>query len=329
MAGLGGLLSGVMKGFGAGLEQVGQVELKKQSELDLRKQLADIESEKRLREDEVRRERDIAQIPKEASARAEAKLTNAPIEAKAAVAGEVATLEARKTAELDRKQAEAAASKRAEELKAQKNSGVIGLEAEVAAMSEKAKYDALTKAGVPEAKAAALLAEYKAAGPQRKLELDDQIAAAIKKEKEVTTTLAKDKEYLGGVSKIDVAKSAGNIAEIREREKAYKDRTDSKGGAETTKDLERKQQAAAERLAYELNVPKTKVNEELGSLRKKAERGDKAAADKLKALGSYLTDWESANARLREWQRSPKKDSDEAAPTKTTGEKRPIESFNR
>jgi hypothetical protein len=329
MAGLGGLLSGVMKGFGAGLEQVGQVELKKQSELDLRKQMMEIESEKRLREDEVRRERDIAQIPKEATARAEAKVTTAPIEAKAIVAGESATLEARKTAELDRKQAEAAASKRVEELKAIKEKGVAGLEAEVAAMTEAAKYDALIKAKVPEAKARALLAEYEAAGPQRQKELNDQIAASIKKEKDVVTTLAKDKEYTRGLSTIDVAKSAGSIAEIREREKAYKDRTDGKGGAETTKDLERQQQAAAERLAYELSVPKNKVNEEIGSLRKKAERGDKAAADKLRNLGAYLTDWESANTKLREWQRSPKKDSGEAAPAKTTGEKRPIESFNR
>ncbi len=329
MAGLGGLLSGVMKGFGAGLEQVGQVELKKQSELDLRKQMMEIESEKRLREDEVRRERDMAQIPEEARIRAEAELTTAPTKAKAIVAGESATLEARKTAELDRRQAEAAASKRAEELKAQKNSGVIGLEAEVAAMSEKAKYDALTKAGVPEAKAAALLAEYKAAGPQRKLELDDQIAAAIKKEKEVTTTLAKDKEYTRGLSTIDVAKSAGNIAEIREREKAYKDRTDNKDGGKTTKDLERQQKAAEARLAYALKVPPNKVNEELGSLGRKAERGDKAAAEKLKTIELDLRDWESANTELRQWQRSPKKDSGEAAPAKTTGDKRPIESFNR
>ena len=57
MASLGGLIGGIMKGFGGGLEQVGQVELKKQSEMDLRKQMLEMESEKRLREDEITRER--------------------------------------------------------------------------------------------------------------------------------------------------------------------------------------------------------------------------------------------------------------------------------
>lgn len=57
MASFGGLIGGIMKGFGGGLEQVGQVELKKQSEMDLRKQMLEMESEKRLREDEITRER--------------------------------------------------------------------------------------------------------------------------------------------------------------------------------------------------------------------------------------------------------------------------------
>jgi hypothetical protein len=57
MADFGGLIGGIMKGFGGGLEQVGQVELKKQSEMDLRKQMLEMESEKRLREDEITRER--------------------------------------------------------------------------------------------------------------------------------------------------------------------------------------------------------------------------------------------------------------------------------
>jgi hypothetical protein len=309
MASLGGLIGGIMKGFGGGLEQVGQVELKKQSEMDLRKQMLEMESEKRLREDEVRRERDLAYIPKTA-------------EASANVAGRKATLEAENKTEINRLEAEADANKRLQKAEALKKSGALAAEANVSALTEKEKYKALIDNGVPKAKADALMADYNAAEPQRKKEAEDKIAAAIAEAK----TLAKDKDYLGAVSKIDVAKSAGNIAEINAREKAYLTREGGKDG-ETTKDLERQQSAATERLAYELNVPKNKVNEELGALRKKAERGDTNAAARLKELSGFTKDWEDANSRLREWQRS-NRDKPGTSEEKPTARK-PIESFNK
>ena len=52
-----GLLAAAIGGFGKGLATVGEMESKKQNELDLKKQLMDIESEKRLREDEITRQR--------------------------------------------------------------------------------------------------------------------------------------------------------------------------------------------------------------------------------------------------------------------------------
>lgn len=52
-----GLLAAAIGGFGKGLATVGEMESKKQNELDLKKQLVDIESEKRLREDEITRKR--------------------------------------------------------------------------------------------------------------------------------------------------------------------------------------------------------------------------------------------------------------------------------
>ena len=320
MASLGGLIGGIMKGFGGGLEQVGQVELKKQSEMDLRKQMLEMESEKRLREDEVKRERDLAYIPKTAEATARAELTTAPIKAQAGVAGRKATIEAENKAEINRLEAESEADKRLKKAEALKSKGVLTAEADIAALTEKEKYKALIDNGVPKAKADALLAEYNAAEPQRKKEAEDKIAATINEAKK----LAGDKDYLGAISKIDVAKSAGNIAEIKEREKAYRTREGGKDG-ETTKDLERQQSAATERLAYELNVPKNKVNEELGALRKKAERGDANAAARLKELSGFTKDWEEANSRLREWQRS-RKDKPE---TSETTARKPIESFNK
>ena len=52
-----GLLAAALGGFGKGLANVGEMEAKKQNELNLKKQLMDIESEKRLREDEITRGR--------------------------------------------------------------------------------------------------------------------------------------------------------------------------------------------------------------------------------------------------------------------------------
>ena len=52
-----GLLAAALGGFGKGLATVGEMEAKKKNELDLKKQLMDMESVKRLREDEITRER--------------------------------------------------------------------------------------------------------------------------------------------------------------------------------------------------------------------------------------------------------------------------------
>ena len=60
MASLGGLISGVLGGAAKAYGEGAQMEMKKQSELDLRKQLLEAESEKRLREDEVKRGRDVS-----------------------------------------------------------------------------------------------------------------------------------------------------------------------------------------------------------------------------------------------------------------------------
>jgi multidrug efflux pump subunit AcrA (membrane-fusion protein) len=56
-----GLISGVLGGTAKAYGEGAQVEMKKQSELDLRKQLLEAESEKRLREDEIKRGRDVAE----------------------------------------------------------------------------------------------------------------------------------------------------------------------------------------------------------------------------------------------------------------------------
>lgn len=55
-----GLIAAALGGFGKGMATIGEMEAKKQNELNLKQQLMDIESEKRLREDEITRERAFA-----------------------------------------------------------------------------------------------------------------------------------------------------------------------------------------------------------------------------------------------------------------------------
>ena len=80
MASLGGLISGVLGGAAKAYGEGAQMEMKKQSELDLRKQLLEAESEKRLREDETRRERDRAEENRKMSPEYIAQTTTADLE---------------------------------------------------------------------------------------------------------------------------------------------------------------------------------------------------------------------------------------------------------
>lgn len=58
---IGGLIAAAVGGAAQGYGKGAEMEMKKQGELDLRKQLLEAESEKRLREDETKRERDRAE----------------------------------------------------------------------------------------------------------------------------------------------------------------------------------------------------------------------------------------------------------------------------
>ncbi len=307
MAGLGGLLSGVMKGFGAGLEQVGQVELKKQSELDLRKQLADIESEKRLREDEVRRERDIADISRKAKAELEA----APTRAEADVAGESARIDASTRANIPERRAALDARITAEKLKAEQTQNLVDLRAAAA----RAEEDALVKAGVPAAKAKRLMAEFNAAEPQRKAEAKEKIDNAIREQLELNKALANDPN----LPKRKIKEAQGEIAVVNAREANYAKRDRDQGGGKiNTADLNRKVDIAEDRLADELGVPKNRMSEALASLRKKT---DDASVKKLKNLEPLIQDLNRHRDNLLKWRETPEGSKDSG---KTTGDEKPV-----
>lgn len=323
MADFGGLIGGIMKGFGGGLEQVGQVELKKQSEMDLRKQMLEMESEKRLREDEVRRERDLAYIPKTAEASARAEVTTAPIKAEANVAGRVATVTAENKAEINRLEAEADANKRLQKAEALKKSGALAAEANVSALTEKEKYKALIDNGVPKAKADALMADYNAAEPQRKKEAEDKIAAAINEAKK----LAGDKSYLGAVSKIKVAESAGDIAEINAREAARND-SDKKERARNTIEMERQIKETNNEIGRIIGIgdPK-KIPDELSYLQSQAKKGDKDAIEKLAKIKPLTDELDNLSRDLRSYKRSGSNTSGSSKETAyKVGETRTVES---
>lgn len=340
-----GLIAAALGGFGKALSSIGEMEAKKQNEASLRKELMAAESEERLRVDEITRKRDIDDIAARTSATAKANLAAAPTvgqtsvatenaaldaaknakldekRAQAKVGGQVAELNVRQEFKVDEKEAEAAMNKRAAELKAEKKLDITKLEAERTARVEKEKYEAMISAGVPKAKADALMAEYTAGDPLRKKQANDAIDAEIA----ATVKKGSSKDYLKAESKISVAKSAGNIAEINAREAGYRGRPDKDSGGKTTiTELKTKLTVAEDRLATELGVPRAKINEATLALKKKADRGDEAAAKKLKDIQSYRDDVERAQQNISRW-----KDPDSDKENKSgSNDKRSLDSFN-
>jgi hypothetical protein len=122
-----GLIAAALGGFGKALSTIGEMEAKKQNEAKLRKEIMDMESEERLRLDEIMYERKLERMPKEAIVQAES------------TAG-----------------AEAAGYKKRADL------GVPTLAADYGVATEGAKLDAEKKANLPERRAELKSRETKA-----------------------------------------------------------------------------------------------------------------------------------------------------------------------
>ena len=195
MASLGGLISGVFGGAAQAYGEGAQMEMKKQSELNLRKQLLEAESEKRLREDEVKRGRDVSdRITEETRTRSPEYL------------GAVAKADAD-------------------------------------------KFKALVTAGVPEAKAEAMVAEGKAAAKTRealapinakagdvefeagKVLEGKKSAAAVAAKILETKTLSESDDFIKGETKLSEAKGAAGTKQAQIRADSIRDRPSSSGGA--------------------------------------------------------------------------------------------------
>jgi hypothetical protein len=339
-----GLIAAALGGFGKGLATVGEMEAKKQNEFNLKKQIMDMESEERLRIDEITRSRDIEGIGAKTAATAKANLEAAPLVGQARVAEEASQLDAAKTNKLDEKRAESkvggqiaeldararleanrkegedAADKLAAELKARQDKGIPKLEAE----AEKAKYDAMITAGVPEAKAKALMAEYTAGDPLRKKQASDAIDAEIK----ALTTKMTSSEYRAAREKEEKLKAISGIAEINARE-AAKAKTEKTEKARNTIEMERQIKETEKEMGRILGIgdPK-KIPDEINYLESQAKKGDKNAIDKLARLKPLNEELNNLSRDLRSYKRggSDSGSQPEEKPTYKKGEERTIES---
>ena len=264
MASLGGLISGVLGGAAKAYGEGAQMEMKKQSELDLRKQLLEAESEKRLREDETRRERDRAEETRKMSPEYIAQTTAADLErGKGAIANRTT---------------------------------LAPLAAGADIVEGGAKLG--TQIALAPAQAAAAKITYDAGKPLDMTKAADAVTAKIKE----TTSLSGDASYLEGTAKLSKASKAAEIQIAKDRADAVAGR--SSGGAggkpksETTADLDRIVKRSEADAARILGVDKKDLNRTYANLQKKKDPASVALLEKTKP---YMDELDAASTRLKNW----------------------------
>jgi hypothetical protein len=326
MASFAGLISGVLGGAAAGYGEGAQMEMKKQADLDLKKQMLDAESEKTLRLDEINRNRN------RDYARAETAHNQNPETIAAAAKAQAAKFD-----ELIKAGVPAAEAR----LLVAQGIAAAGVETtlapvKAAAASATTLANAEANAAVAPAVAKAFTDQYKASQEFEKLKASDATEAQIKKAK----TLAADKDYMDALAKIDMATHANIIKAAEIRAATDKDTSEDrleaariKGAKKaegpgstvpTTADLQRQITAAENSLANKLGVKKTDLNEELARLQK---RTDSASKAKFDGLSTEMATLAAARKRLLEWSKKPK---DDAAPAAAASGARPsLDSFRK
>ncbi|CAB4158870.1 hypothetical protein UFOVP713_30 [uncultured Caudovirales phage] len=138
-----GLIAAAIGGFGKALSSIGEMEAKKQNEAKLRRELMDMESEERLRLDEIMFERKMKRLPQEATATAEANVT-----------AEAAGYAAAEKLNLPTIRAKTEVGKKTAQYAAEDEAGLTTIEAKRDAEKLKAGITAKSEAGLPEAQGA-------------------------------------------------------------------------------------------------------------------------------------------------------------------------------
>jgi hypothetical protein len=144
---LGGLIAGALGGAAKGYTQMAEGELQNQQRLDFQREISKMEEERLLRIDEIKRTRDVEDIPRRTSAQAAADAAAAPVRAQ----GEA-------TAAPIRAQGEAAAAP----IRAQGEAAAAPIRAQGEVAGAAARIDAATAAGLPQKKATYERAEFDA-----------------------------------------------------------------------------------------------------------------------------------------------------------------------
>ena len=340
MASFGGFIASALGGAAKGYGEGAQMEMKKQAELDLKKQLLDAEAEKDLRVADINRQRindarladeKRVQSPAYLKAQADAEVEKVKALMASGLSAEKAKLFVRQEQDKLQSQTDLLPNQRAAALAAaqsnetsQADLRLIAEREAIAASASKnrvttatagdtaAAASAVTLAGAQaDAKVAPQLVEaftqkYNASKEFEKLKAKDATTAQIDKAK----ALAADKDYMEALKKTDLAMHAGiiRVAEIKaqgdlEEARARAEKNIGGGGTNpTTADLQRQVTAAENALAAKLTVKKTDLNEELGVLQK---RTDSASKDKLAKAAAEIEALAAARKRLLEWSKTP------------------------
>jgi hypothetical protein len=303
MASFAGLISGVLGGAAAGYGEGAQMEMKKQADLDLKKQMLEAETEKNLRLDDMLRQRTNA-----ARLAEEARVQN-PEYLKAQADAEANKYDALIKAGVSEAKARALVA----EGKAAAGAETALAPVKAAAASATTLATAEANAAVAPAVAKAFTDQYKASKEFENLKASDATDAQIKKAK----TLAADTGYMDALAKINLATHANIIkaAEIRaatvestseDRLEAARARAASKpegGGAEGSIALERAEKSAKEALARALGVEAKEANRAYITLKRMADGGDAVAKAKLAEVTPMKKRLEDASA---EWENRKK-----------------------
>lgn len=231
-----GLIAAALGGFGKALSTIGEMEAKKQNEAKLRKELMDMESEERLRLDEIMYERKLERMPKEAIVQAEstagaeaagykkrADLGVPTLAADYGVATEGAKLDAEKKANLPERRAELKSRETKAQIDEDIKLGVPGAQAGLKVLQRieelkaadlknlsgeeaKAKYAAL-KADIDEAKKTKYWDSYYEQEANKKLTELEAILKAKIPEAQAKVTATERKELAGALVKEGTLKS--------------------------------------------------------------------------------------------------------------------------
>ena len=324
MASFGGFIASALGGAAKGYGEGAQMEMKKQAELDLKKQLMEAELEKASRLDEIKRGRDVAEEDRKLGPEYLAKVNAADlIKATGAIANR--TTLAPLAAGADVAEGTAKAGTRTQ---------LAGVNAVAAEAEGKAAADVEAKLAIPRSYADAavrtaksnmnvLMAPIEATSEKyvyqvqkelSDLKLKDATDDQIKKAK----ALVADTGYMEALIKtnrathqhlIDIANikadSAADTSEDRLEGARLRGANRGPGGGSTdtkTIDLERQVKNAREALAAKLGVKLTDLNGEVDRLRKSTSPTSKATFDGAAAERAAL---EAARKRLTDWSASP------------------------